>query len=602
MGNKKLRTREEIAPEHKWNLEAMYTSEEEWNRDIDAALSGAGGYDRFRGHLGDSPATLADALEESDRIGQTLEKAFVYARMKLDEDNRDSRQQAMLDKAMQTISRVSAALSFVTPEIISIPEDRILQFMDEEPRLKVYGHLLRSTLREKEHVLSTEEENLMAQLGEVLGSSNSLFTMLNDADLKFGSIHDENGEETELTHGNYINFMRSYNRDVRKEAYTACYETYRSLINTLASNYSANVKTDAIVSRIRRYSSSRASALSGGNIPEAVYDNLVETVNEALPALHDYIRIRRDLLGVDELKMYDVYVPLIQLPEKNIPFEEAVRIAMEGLAPLGEDYLRQFQKGIDDRWIDRYENQGKTSGAYSFGSYDSAPYVLMNYDNRLEDVFTLVHEMGHSMNSFYTRQTQPYVYGDHSIFTAEVASTVNESLLMRHLLNTAEDPQMRAYVLNMYIEAFRTTLFRQTMFAEFEHSAHRYVEDGGSLTPEWLNRTYDELNTRYFGPALEHDDLIQYEWARIPHFYRSYYVYQYATGYSAATAISAMLLEQGKPARDAYLRFLACGTNDDPVELLKIAGVDMESKEPVAMAMDTFRTLVDDLKGLTEQR
>ncbi len=562
MGNKKLRTREEIAPEHKWNLEAMYTSEEEWNRDIDAALSGAGGYDRFRGHLGDSPATLADALEESDRIGQTLEKAFVYARMKLDEDNRDSRQQAMLDKAMQTISRVSAALSFVTPEIISIPEDRILQFMDEEPRLKVYGHLLRSTLREKEHVLSTEEENLMAQLGEVLGSSNSLFTMLNDADLKFGSIHDENGE----------------------------------------SNYSANVKTDAIVSRIRRYSSSRASALSGGNIPEAVYDNLVETVNEALPALHDYIRIRRDLLGVDELKMYDAYVPLIQLPEKNIPFEEAVCIAMEGLAPLGEDYLRQFQKGIDDRWIDRYENQGKTSGAYSFGSYDSAPYVLMNYDNRLEDVFTLVHEMGHSMNSFYTRQTQPYVYGDHSIFTAEVASTVNESLLMRHLLNTAEDPQMRAYVLNMYIEAFRTTLFRQTMFAEFEHSAHRYVEDGGSLTPEWLNRTYDELNTRYFGPALEHDDLIQYEWARIPHFYRSYYVYQYATGYSAATAISAMLLEQGKPARDAYLRFLACGTNDDPVELLKIAGVDMESKEPVAMAMDTFRTLVDDLKGLTEQR
>ena len=593
-----VRQRSEISAEYKWDIESMYDSADKWEADLRQAEKLAQDYSRFQGHLGDSAQVLADALEEDDRIGLLLERVFVYARMKLDEDNRAAEQQEMYGKAVASVSKVSAAMSFVSPEIISLPEGVVEQFIAEEPRLDVYGFLLRKLLRQKEHVLSETEENLMAQLVQVLGAEDNIFTMLNDADLKFGEITDENGSTVTLTHGNYINFMRSHDRSVRQDAYTHCYEAYRSLNNTLAANYGYNVKTDVITSRIRHYSSPRAAALSGGNIPESVYDNLVDSVNKALPALHEYTEIRKKILGVDELKMHDIYVPLIEVPEKEIPFSEAVEIAKKGLAPLGKDYIDKFCRGIDEHWIDIYENEGKTSGAYSFGSYDSKPFVLMNYDGRLEDVFTLVHEMGHSMNSFYTRRTQPFCYGDHSIFTAEVASTVNESLLMRYLLDTEKDHDMHVYILNMYIEAFRTTLFRQTMFAEFEDLAHKYEAEGGSLTAQWLNSTYDELNTRYFGPALSHDDYIQYEWSRIPHFYRSFYVYQYATGYSAATAISRMILEEGQPAADRYLEFLKNGTNDDPVEILKIAGVDMSSREPVDMAMKTFAELVSELKSL----
>ena len=593
-----LKERKDIPEAYQWDIASMYDSDEIWEKDLQEADTGASEFQRFQGHLGDSASVLADALIEQGRISQTAERVFVYARMKQDEDNRVAKQQEMLGKAMAMLSRISAAMSFVTPEIISLPEERILSFLAEEPRLAVYEHMLKTCLREKDHVLPAGEENLMAPLGQVLGSTDQIFTMLNNADLKFGSITDESGNTVQLTHGNYISFMRSHDRRVREEAYTNCYEAYKALNNTLAANYGYNVKTDVVTSRIRHYASPRAAALSGGNIPESVYDNLVKTVNDALPALHDYIAVRKQMLGVPELKMHDVYVPLIELPERTLSFDEAVSLAEKGLAPLGESYLKQFRQGIAERWIDIYENAGKTSGAYSFGSYDSKPFVLLNYDGHLEDVSTLIHEMGHSMNSFYTRSAQPYCYGDHSIFTAEVASTVNESLLMRYLLGHEEDPDMRAYILNMYIEAFRTTVFRQTMFAEFEEAAHRFELEGGSLTAAWLNETYDELNTRYFGPALTHDDLIQYEWSRIPHFYRSYYVYQYATGYSAATAITDRILTEGAKARDEYLEFLKCGTNDDPVELLKIAGVDMSSPEPVERAMKTFKGLVEEFKQL----
>ena len=391
---------------------------------------------------------------------------------------------------------------------------------------------------------------------------------------------------------------RSHDRAVRKEAYEKTYAQYKGHINTIAANYSANVKTDVISARTRNYPSARAAAMFSGNIPESVYDNLITAVHEALPALHDYIALRKDVLGVEELKMHDVYVPLVELPEKNIPFDDAVDLALKGLAVLGEDYLREFKEGIDSGWVDKYENKGKTSGAYSFGSYDSKPYVLMNYDNTLEDLFTIVHEMGHSMNSLYTRRTQPFVYGDHSIFTAEVASTVNETLMMRWLLENEKDPEMKKYIINMYIEAFRTTLFRQTMFAEFEKITHEAAESDESLTAEWMNEKYDELNTEYFGPALTHDDMIKYEWARIPHFYRSFYVYQYATGYSAANAIADRLLTEGEPARKDYIEFLKCGSNDYPVELLKIAGVNMEEKEPVERALKMFRELVKEFKEM----
>ena len=598
MGDKNLKQRKDIEQKYKWDIEAMYPEETKWEKDLEDCRQKAEEFAAYQGRLTESARTLSDALQLRDAIWLKLEHAFVYAHMKKDEDNREAKYQAMDDKCNSVIARVSAAMSFFTPELLEAPEERILSYIEEEPDLKTYEFMLKDALREKAHILTAAEENILAQMSEVTGATNDVFTMLNNADMTFGTVTDEDGDPVSLTHGNYITFMESHDREIRKSAFTNMYEAYKALINTLATNYNYNVKTDVVTARIRKYSSARQAALSGGNIPEEVYDNLISVVHEYLPVLHRYIQLRKRVLGVDELKMYDVYVPLVKLPKKEIPYEEAVEIMKAGLAPLGEEYVSQLQKGVDERWLDVYENQGKTSGAYSFGSYDSKPYVLLNYSNSLKDVFTIVHEMGHSMHSWYTRANQPFVYGDHSIFTAEVASTVNESLLMQYLLEKETDPEMKKYLINYYIEEFRTTLFRQTMFAEFEHLAHREVEEGGVLTAQWLNETYDKLNTDYFGPALSPDEYIRYEWARIPHFYRGFYVYQYATGYSAATAISRKILTEGVPARDAYIEFLKSGSSDYPVELLKIAGVDMSSPEPVRLAMETFRQLVEQLEAL----
>lgn len=598
MGDKNLKKRKDIEQKYKWDIEAMYPDEAQFEEDLDECLQQAEQFTAFQGHLTENAQKLAEALQLRDAIWLKLEHAFVYAHMKKDEDNREAKYQAMDDKCNSVIARVSSAMSFFTPELLEVPEERILSYIEEEPDLKTYEFMLKDALREKAHILTAAEENILAQMSEVTGATNDVFTMLNNADMTFGTVTDEDGDPVSLTHGNYITFMESHDREVRKSAFTNMYEAYKALINTLATNYNYNVKTDVVTARIRKYSSARQAALSGGNIPEEVYDNLISVVHEYLPVLHRYIQLRKRILAVDELKMYDVYVPLVKLPKKEIPYEEAVEIMKAGLAPLGEEYVSQLQKGVDERWLDVYENQGKTSGAYSFGSYDSKPYVLLNYSNSLKDVFTIVHEMGHSMHSWYTRANQPFVYGDHSIFTAEVASTVNESLLMQYLLEKETDPEMKKYLINYYIEEFRTTLFRQTMFAEFEHLSHREVEEGGVLTAQWLNETYDKLNTDYFGPALSADEYIRYEWARIPHFYRGFYVYQYATGYSAATAISRKILTEGTPARDAYIEFLKSGSSNYPVELLKIAGVDMSSPEPVRLAMETFRQLVEQLEAL----
>ncbi|MGF6375595.1 oligoendopeptidase F [Clostridiales Family XIII bacterium PM5-7] len=598
MGNKNLKNRENIDQKYKWNIEAMYDSDEKWEKDINDVLMASKEFSRFQGCLMDNAKTFADAMIEKDKIWQKIEKAYVYARMKLDEDNRVAKQQSMYDKVNSAVAQVSASMSFFTPEMLSAPDTTLLGYIEEEPSLKQYEFIIHDVLREKQHVLSKDEENILAQMSEITDSTNSIFTMLNNADIKFGEIKDEDGDMVEVTHGNFIKFMESHNREIRQSAFANVYESYKSLINTIATTYRYNTKTDVVTARLRKYQSSRQAALSGGNIPEEVYDNLISVVHEYLPVLHKYIALRKKVLGVDELKMYDVYVPLVEVPKRVVPYEEAISIMKEGLSPLGDEYINRLSNGIDEGWIDVYENEGKTSGAYSFGSYDSFPYILLNYSDTLKDVFTVVHEMGHSMHSSYTREAQPFAYGGHSIFTAEVASTVNESLLMQHLLKKETDPTMRKYILNLYIEEFRTTLFRQTMFAEFEHLTHRYTEEGGSLTAEWLSEQYEALNKTYFGPALSSDEYIKYEWARIPHFYRGFYVYQYATGYSAATAISKKILEEGAPARDAYKKFLTTGSSDYPVELLKIAGVDMSKKEPVMMAMETFKNLVEELEDL----
>lgn len=593
--SKTLKQRSEIDKKYKWNIEDMYADEKIWEKDVKDALEGAKDFAKYQGKLADNADILLEALKAQDEIWQKVEKAYVYSRMRRDEDNRVEKYQAMNDKAQGAIAKISTEMSFFTPELLASDEEKIMEFINSKEELKIYEFMIKDMFRKKNHILTGAEENILAQISEISPATNNIFTMLNNADIKFGKIKDENGEEVDLTHGNYISFMESHDRQVREDAYTAMYTAYKNLINTISTTYSYNTKTDVINARIRKYESSRQAALSGDNISEEVYDNLVNVINENLPTMYKYMDLRKKILGVDELKMHDVYVPLVKLPENHVSFEDAKKTMAEALAPLGDQYIKDMNAGLDAGWVDVYENEGKTSGAYSFGSYDSMPYILMNFSSSLKDVFTLVHEMGHSMHSFYTRKEQPYIYGDHSIFTAEVASTVNENLLMKHLIAKETDPQMKKYLINYHIEEFRTTVFRQTMFAEFEHWTHKTLEEGGTLTAQSMCDYYNELNKKYFGPAVADDEWIKYEWARIPHFYNSFYVYKYATGYSAAAAISDIILEKGP---EDYLKFLGTGDSNYPIELLKIAGVDMSTKEPIEKAMEVFKSLVDEFEKL----
>ena len=590
-----ITSRNDIDPKYKWDLASMYADSAAWEADLAKVKALAEEMTGYAGRLGESGAVLLESLSKKDDMNRLLEKVFVYARMKRDEDNANEEAQAMTDKVMAAAAALGAKLAFFTPELIGLGEETIRRFLEEEPGLGVYRFYLECVLREKEHVLSDSEEALLARLSEVLSGADDIFTMLNNADMDFGEIEGEDGEPAKLTHGSYITFLQSHDRKVRQAAFEKLYAKYKSQINTIGATYATSVKTDVIGAEIRHYPSARGAACFADNVSEDVYDNLIKVINENLPALHKYLEIRKRALGVEDLRMWDMYAPLVKIPQRTIPYEEAQAMVMEALQPMGEQYLADLKHGFADGWVDVYETPGKTSGAYSFGSYDSKPFVLLNYKETLQDVFTVIHEMGHSMNSYYTRKTQPFVYGGHSIFTAEVASTVNENLLIKHLLATEKDPEMRKYLINFQLEGFRTTVFRQTMFAEFEHIVHKHVEDGGSLTPSWLCAEYDKLNSKYFGPSLVHDDCIQYEWARIPHFYSAFYVYKYATGYSAAAAISDLILKNGP---DDYLKFLACGENDYPVELLKIAGVDMSQPAPIESAMRTFSALVDELDAL----
>ena len=599
MNTKELKTRDQIDSKYKWNIEAMIPDESVISGELETIKKEAEAYgEDFAGRLTESADTLLAAFQKRDDIWRRLEKIYVYARMRRDENNAETKYQAMADQCNSVIAAVSASMAFFTPELLSASEETILAYIDAAPGLEIYRFAICDTMRQKARILTQAEENILAQMSEITGATNDIFTMLNNADIKFGTIIDEDGDETEVTHGNFIKFMESHDRDVRKNAYNAVYDAYKELINTIASAYNYNTKTDVVSARIRKYESARAAALSGDNIPAEVYDNLVAEVHKNLPAMHRYVELRKKLLGVDKLYMYDMYVPLIKLPETSVSFEEGLDIMRDALQPLGEEYLTKMNKGIEEGWIDVYENKGKTSGAYSFGCYDSYPYILLNYTDTLKDVFTIIHEMGHSMHSRYTRDEQPYIYGSHSIFTAEVASTVNESLLMQHLLRTEDEKEMRKYLLNMHLEEFRTTLFRQTMFAEFEDITHKAIESGETLTAEWMCQQYEDLNAQYYGSAVEKDDVIRYEWARIPHFYNAFYVYKYATGYSAATAISKKILTEGKPAAQDYIRFLKTGESDHPIELLKIAGVDMSSPLPVQQAMETFNQLLDEFESL----
>ncbi|MCM3182335.1 oligoendopeptidase F [Priestia megaterium] len=598
---KKLPSRSEIKVEDTWKLEDIFASDDAWEKEFEEVKALIPQMEKFKGKLGESAQTLYDALQEQDELTMRVSKLYTYAHMRYDQDTTNSFYQGLNDRIKTLYTQIASALSYVTPEILSIEESKIKQYMAEHKELKLYAHALDEITRERPHILSESEEALLAQASEVLGSSSNTFGMLNNADLEFPSIKDENGEEVEITHGRYIRFLESSDRRVREEAFKAVYETYGKFKNTFASTLSGTVKKDNFSARVRHYNSARHSALSTNNIPEEVYDNLVKTVNDNLHLLHRYIDLRKKVLGIEELHMYDLYTPLVKDVKMEVTYEEAKDYILKGLKPLGEDYLNVLKEGFENRWVDVHENKGKRSGAYSSGTYGTNPYILMNWQDNVNNLFTLAHEFGHSVHSYYTRKAQPYPYGDYSIFVAEVASTCNEALLNDYLLKTIDDEKQRLYLLNHYLEGFRGTVFRQTMFAEFEHDVHVRAQNGEPLTPELLTKLYYDLNKKYFGDNLVIDEEIGLEWARIPHFYYNYYVYQYATGFSAAAALSKQILEEGNAAVERYVGFLKSGSSDYPIEVLKKAGVDMTTSQPIEEALAVFEEKLTEMERLLNQ-
>ncbi|MRX52751.1 oligoendopeptidase F [Bacillus idriensis] len=598
---KTLPKRSDIAVEDTWRLEDIFKNDEAWEaefKEVKAALPKIG---EFKDKLGESADAFLEALTYQDAVMERLGKLYTYAHMRYDQDTGNSHYQGLNDRASNLYTQASSVSSYIIPEILSMDEAKIKSFLNEKEELKVYGHTLDEINRQRPHVLSAEQEALLAQASDVLGSSSNTFGMLNNADLEFPSIKDEDGEEVEVTHGRYIRFLESEDRRVRQDAFKAVYSTYDKYKNTFASTLSGAVKKDNFYAAVRNYQSAREAALGNNNIPEEVYENLVKTVNDNLHLLHKYIELRKKVLGLEELHMYDLFTPLVKDVKMKIPYAEAKDYLLKGLAPLGEDYLAILNEGFENRWVDVHENKGKRSGAYSSGTYGTNPYILMNWQDNVNNLFTLAHEFGHSVHSYYTRKSQPYQYGHYSIFVAEVASTCNEALLNDYLLKTIDDKKKQLYLLNHYLEGFRGTVFRQTMFAEYEHTIHKKAQEGEPLTPDLLTKLYYDLNKKYFGEHLAVDEEIGLEWARIPHFYYNYYVYQYATGFSAATALSKQILEEGKPAVDRYLEFLKSGSSDYPIEVLKKAGVDMTSPQPIEEALKVFEEKLNEMEQLLSE-
>lgn len=597
-----LPNRQEVSEQFKWRLEDIYAGDDLWEQDFLRIQDLLGEAVSFAGKLGQSAGTLLEALRAQESLLELNEKVNVYAHMRRDEDNTNPVYQALTGRAESLETMVQAALSFFVPEILALPVETLERFLTEEPELIMYRFALDELIRQKPHILSAAEEQLVARTGELAQAPANIFKMLNNADLTFAAITGEDGNEVEVSHGRYIQLMESKDRRVRREAFTSLYGAYGKLVNTLAATLGSSVKRDIFYAVVRRHPSALNASLFSDNIPPEVYDNLIATVRANLDVMHRYVALRKKLLGLDELHMYDLYTPLVKDIKWEIPYQDAVKLVREGLTPLGASYGETLARGFADGWVDVYENKGKTSGAYSWGPYGTHPYVLMNYQHNLSNLFTLAHEMGHAMHSYYSYREQPYIYAHYKIFTAEVASTVNESLLMEHLLNVIGERDKKLYLLNHYLEQFRGTVFRQTMFAEFEKKIHALVEGGEALTPELLGQIYHQLNVDYYGPGMVVDDEVKLEWARIPHFYSAFYVYKYATGFSAATALTRRIIDQGEPAVSQYLTFLQAGDSDYPLNLLRVAGVDMTNPRPVQEGLDVFARLVEQMEALTGSR
>jgi len=595
---KKLPKREEIDNKFKWVLEDIYPSNNSWEEDYKEVKKLSESIQSFKGSLGKESSSLLRCLKAHDELMAKADKLFVYAKMRRDEDNSNPVYQSLTDRASATLTEVFASISFIVPEILSIENKTLETFINKDSGLSLYKSFISELLRQKQHILSEREEEILALSGDMSHAAKDIFTMFNNADIKFPTIKDEDGNDVEVTKGRYVHFLESNKRDVRSSAFKALYSSYETSRNSLAAMLLSNVKKNKFYSSIRKYNSTLESALDDDNIKPVVYDNLIETVHKYLPLMYRYLKLRKSTLGLDELHMYDIYVPIVDQPKKEIPYATASDMVLKGLSPLGEEYLGYLKEGLGSGWVDVYENQGKTSGAYSWGCYLSHPYVLLNYQGTINDVFTLAHEMGHALHSYYTNKTQPYIYSEYKIFVAEVASTLNESLLTHYLLSKTEDKTERAYLLNHYLEEFRGTIFRQVMFAEFEKIIHQRIENNDSLTTDDLCNIYYELNKLYFGEDVVVDKEIAMEWSRIPHFYNSFYVYKYATGFAAAIALSSQILKEGQTAVSRYINFLKSGGSDYPLELLKKAGVDLSTTEPVEAAMKNFEENLKELEEL----
>ena len=593
-----VKDRKDIDVKDTWNLESIYANNELWEEDYAALEKDAAEFAKLKGAIEADVSKIPAVLDAYYGLHRRLSKLSVYARMRFDQDTTDSTYQTMSAKIGSLGVKIGAASAFVEPEILSYSKELLEAAEKENERTAYYGRKIEEMLRGQEHTLDAEKEELLAAAGDMAEAPDDIFSVLMNADMKYPDIVLEDGTHLPLTNSTYISYMESPDRAVREGAFKTLYGQIASLKNTFAAIYRGNLKQAKFYAQSRKYSSARAMYLADSNVPESVYDNLLSAVHEALPMMYRYVAVRKKVLGVDKLHMYDVYTPIVAAQNQTYEFEQAKQMVLEALKPMGEDYLSHAREGLENRWIDIYPNKGKKGGAYSWGCYDSQPFILLNYTKNLDSVFTLIHEMGHSIHSYYSRTAQDYAYSDYKIFVAEVASTCNECLLMHDLLEKTTDKEQRKYLLNHYLDSFKGTLFRQTMFAEFEKNAPESCAQGKPLTAEALSQMYLELNQKYFGPDMEKDEEIAYEWMRIPHFYTPFYVYQYATGYSAAVALSAKILKEGKPAVDAYMSFLKGGESKDPIDLLKMAGVDMTTEKPVADALALFGELVTELETL----
>lgn len=596
-----LKSREEMNELYTWDLTSMYADDAAQEADAEAVKAMFPKLAEFSGKLAEGPEVLADALDLIGEAARKMSNVYVYAHLKNDQDATNSTYQEMYAKATQLYGQFGETVAYFEPELNTIPEATLTQFIDENDRLKHYQQHLDNMGRGRAHVLPQEQELLLAQASEVFQGASNTFGLLNNADLVFPTIKDEEGKEVQLTHSLYSKFLESSDRRVRKETFEKFYSVYDQFKNTMASILSTSIKVNNYDAKVHKFESARQAALFTNNIPESVYDTLVDTVNKRLDLLHRYVGLRKELLGLEDLEMYDMYTPLLGDAPIKMTYEEAKSITLEALAPLGEEYLAIMREAFEDRWIDLYENKGKRSGAYSSGTYDSKPYILMNWQDNVNWLYTLVHELGHSAHSYLTHKNQPYTYGSYSIFLAEIASTTNENLLTAYLLDKYEDPQVRLYIINHFLDGMKGTVYRQTQFAEFEHFMYQSDAAGQPLTQQFLSDNYRELNRKYYGEAVNSDSEIALEWSRIPHFYYNYYVFQYATGFSAATAFSKAILEGQEGALDKYLGYLKAGRSQYPIDIIKTAGLDMTQSDYIDAALDVFEQRLNEFEALLKE-